>query len=151
MTGNLHFEDYDQVGDHADFLWHFIQKHGILAKVPQEVRESVGAYLQAVECLPRAVRVMSIVSRERELSGIFERILEAPDWSLPGLAAFRYYLEEHIKLDSNEGGHADLLAGCEVDERVVEFYERRLDLYRCMPTLFTKRAMQKLGEVQVLG
>ncbi len=134
-TTNLTFDDYIKKGDHSEFLWHFIEKKGI--STDPNVTNTGKEYLQKVQTLPKEVRVMSIVSREYELSRIFARILKAKDWSLPGLQAFRYFLEEHIKLDSEEGGHADLLQGFKVDDRVTAFYEARLDLYRVIPTLFT--------------
>ena len=136
LTSNLAFEDYSGMGDHADFLWHFLKKYQLLENIPQSVQDSAGKYLLAIESLPKQVRAESIVSRERELSGIFSKILENPDWSLLGLAAFKYYLQEHIRLDSMPGGHADLLEKFEVTDNTSSFYEIRLGMYRCIPTLF---------------
>jgi hypothetical protein len=69
------------------------------------------------------------------LPDIFAEILKAPDWSADGLAAYKYYLKRHILLDSQPGGHAELLDGFTVDDSVAPFYEARLNLYRCIPTL----------------
>lgn len=134
-TDNLMFGGYSQNGDHADFLWHFVDKHGFVNLYP-EVKKAGEIYLSQVRTLSNEVRAMSVVSRERELPGIFRRVLEAKDWSAPGLDAFRYYLTEHIRLDSMEGGHGDLLEGFSVTEDVGTFYKIRLDMYRYISTLF---------------
>lgn len=134
-TDNLVFDDYNQMGDHADFLWHFIDKYGCINLYP-EVQKAGEIYISQVRALSSEVRAMSVVSRERELPGIFRRVLEAKDWSTPSLGAFQYYLTEHIRLDSMEGGHGDLLAGFGVREDVGLFYKIRLDMYRSIPNLF---------------
>ncbi len=131
-TTNLQHDDYTGPGDHAEFLWHFIRKYNPVPKGPYAVDvELAGAqYWRKVRNIDRGTRIMSVVSRERELPAIFALILEAKGWDeLPQLQAFRYYLEQHIALDSGEGGHADLLSGFEVGESVEYFYQQRLGMY----------------------
>jgi hypothetical protein len=135
-TTNLRFGTYCAKGDHSDFLRHFIVAHDLLTWTGEATKQAGREYRAKVSELPREVRAMSVVSRERELPGIFGRILEAKDWSGGVLPAFRYYIEEHIRLDSMEGGHADLLSDFVVTDEVTQFYEARLDLYRCIPALF---------------
>lgn len=137
-TDNLRFDGYDEVGDHADFLWYFINKHELVKELPAEVFKVGEQYFQAVRGMCPCKRAMSIVSREQELPGIFARILQAKDWNLPELQAFRYYLERHIALDSGEGGHAEMLSSLPVDDRVAQFYKARLEIYRVIPKLFEK-------------
>ncbi|MSR71625.1 MAG: DUF3050 domain-containing protein [Candidatus Taylorbacteria bacterium] len=136
QTSNLRFEDYAREGDHGDLLWYFIGKY----KLTEGNREAVAVgekYFETIRQLSPEIRAMSIFSRERELPGIFTRILEAKDWSQVGLSAFQYYIEEHIRLDSKDGGHADMLADFTVTDEVTPFYRARLDLYRCLPKLFS--------------
>jgi hypothetical protein len=133
-TTNLPYEDYTQAGDHADYLEHFIRKSGI--EPNKDVRAHGETYLEACRKQDSYVRAMTIFSREEELPGIFQRILQAPDWSAEGLPAFRHYLEKHIYLDTSSGGHHDLTQHFPVDERVKLFYEARLDMYRGIPELF---------------
>lgn len=134
QTQNLQFEDYSGLGDHADFLWHFIRKiHDVC---PYNVVEAGVQYCMTVDNLPAQIRAMSIFSRERELPRIFAQIIKDDNLSAAGLTAYRYYLERHIFLDSRKGGHADMLARFKVDESVAAFWEARLDMYRCIPMLF---------------
>lgn len=134
-TNNLLFNDYNRTGNHADFLFHFIDKNSLIANRP-EIRDAGNKYRYEVRKLKPEIRAMSIVSREHELPGIFREILKARNWSTPSLAAFRYYLEQHIYLDSKEGGHADLLSGYQVTDEVASFYRVRLEMYLCIPSLF---------------
>ncbi len=134
---NLRFADYSKSGDHADFLWHFILKYKTHQKCSKNVSNTGACYIRSVKMLDRTIRVMSIVSREQETPGIFTSILKARGWDeQPELQAFKYYLEQHIALDSGEGGHADLLSGFEVNDLVVPFYEHRLRMYHAIPVLF---------------
>lgn len=133
---NLSFSDYSGPGDHSEFLHHFIRKHGLLANAPQEVLDAKTRYLAQIRGLSDEVRIMSVVSREQELPGIFTEILKAPDWSGEPLEAFRYFLLVHIELDSKAGGHADKLKHFTVDDRVLPFYEARLELYRPISALW---------------
>jgi len=136
QVNNLQFADYRKKGDHADFLWFFLKKHGILQQCSQSVHRHAEKYLKAVRALPPEIRAMSIVSRERELPGIFKKVLEAPNWNAPGLDAFNYFLRAHISLDSDRGGHADMLMQHSVTEEVTVFYTARFNLYTAIPTLF---------------
>ncbi len=129
-TDNLRFGDYDRVGDHWEFLFYHLMAQPI--SDPPDIAEAAVRYLTSVRRLTPAVRAMSIFSRERELEAIFGRILSAGQqhWQSSGtLLAFHYYLQRHIALDSEDGGHADLLSGMPVDDRVDEFYQARLKLY----------------------
>lgn len=135
-TNNLSFGDYHQKGDHADFLWHFIETYSLLNKIPNQVQENGETYVQKVQALSDEVRAMSVFSREEELPHIFENIIQAPDWSEEGLPEFQYYLKRHIELDTEDGGHADLVSSMQVTDDIKEFYEYRLNMYRCIDKLF---------------
>jgi hypothetical protein len=133
-ASNLSFEDFDMRGDHSAFLYHFICRYNY-SPSSAAVLECAREYFAACRQLPPEVRAMSVFSREAELPGIFEEILKADDWDDPMLAAFRYYLETHIDLDSDEGGHNDLLSDFIIDDSVLPFYEARLKLYDCIESL----------------
>lgn len=134
QTDNLVFGEYSQMGDHADFLEYFLHKYNFTAS--NELMRVAEQYLEQCHELSDEVRAMTIFSREEELPGIFQRILEAKDWDAPGLIEFRFYLERHIQIDTEVGGHHDLTKEFPVDDRVKEFYEARLQMYRALPNLF---------------
>ncbi len=142
-TNNLVFSDYRYTGDHWEFLRHFLQKAGVvgmtwkdyrLLAFSDEVYISAVRYTDSIHGLSPADRAMSIFSREEELSKIFSNMLEKipvfKEEHLPHhLQAFKYYLERHVALDSDEGGHQDLVKEFEINDSVNRFYELRLKLY----------------------
>lgn len=138
QTDNLKFADYHAQGDHADFLAHFIQANAI--EPSEATRVAISAYLTACRGLRDEVRAMSIFSREQELPGIFDRILDNSGLATtPALQAFEYYLREHIALDSTDGGHGDLTRSLPINpEEVLAFWQARLQLYRAIPELFAR-------------
>ncbi len=137
-TNNLQFDDYRKRGDHADFLQHFLPT--LDPSTVERLERSANVYVTTCMDLSDETRAMSVFSREKELPGIFERVLTAKNWNEKGLAAFRYYLEQHIALDSGVDGHAELTQDFLVDDSVEDFYKARLNLYRAIPTLFKDEA-----------
>ena len=135
-TKNLFLDDYHQAGDHHEFLEHFLKKHDVINQMDETLVQQGVEYLNACRNLSSADRAMTVFSRELELSGIYARILDAPDWSAPGLYAFRHYLVKHIQFDSGTGGHHDLTSDFPVDDHVLPFYEARLESFRLVPALF---------------
>jgi Protein of unknown function (DUF3050) len=142
QTDNLSYGDYSRAGDHFEFLAHFLDKQGGRGEFDAELGDVAAEYLAACQALPPHIRAMSVFSREEELSRIFERVLDAPEerWDLPVLGAYRYYLQRHIELDSEEGGHADLISDIAVDDHVAPFYHARFRLYRKLPTFAASHA-----------
>ena len=134
---NLRFGDYQARGDHSEFLEHFLRKAAM--EPSAEVHDAIQKYLAACRALSPEVRAKTVFSREEELSGIFTAILENEHWTTEALQAFRYYLERHIELDGEDGGHADLVRAYKIDDVVLPFYEARRDLYRVIPELFEKQ------------
>jgi len=128
-TNNLSYGSYRQTGDHADFLWHFLNEYQIPEKYPESC--AVGEqYIDDVHKLSDTIRAMSIFSRETELVHIFRLILTANDWVADGLSEYRHYLTRHIELDSAPQGHGEQLANFEITEDVALFYEIRLEAYK---------------------
>lgn len=133
-TNNLSFEDYNQRGDHSEFLLHFCRKYGIhYDSFENTFRNAKKKYLQNVRMFSDADRAMTVFSREHELPNIFEEILIAHKWRALVFGFYEYYLERHIELDSEEGGHANLVANFETDDEVLlRFYKARLELYQSL-------------------
>jgi hypothetical protein len=58
------------------------------------------------------------------LESVFRAVLTAPDWDNPLLAAFKHFLIEHIKFDSDpEQGHGSLCRHLPPDDRVAPLWE----------------------------
>ena len=128
-TDNISFGDYHDKGDHSQFLWHFIEKEKVRGIVSPKIFHAGEKYLVEVRKLPNALRAMSIFSREKEMMRIFMKILERKKWNHPALRAYQHYLQRHIELDSQVGGHRDLTAEFPVTDEVEKFYLLRLKLY----------------------
>ncbi len=135
-TDNLNYGGYSKKGDHWEFLFHFFEKasgYSDLSDVCRLRNYSIETYHKKVSAFDNAQRAMTIFSRETELPGIFSKIIKAHDWDSLGLGFYKYYLERHIELDSQSGGHGDLTKGFEMDEDVLfKFYTARRDLYRIL-------------------
>jgi hypothetical protein len=77
----------------------------------QGILESIGeAYLTNVRTIDRKVRALALASYEDGgLESVFRAILTAPPWDGPLLQAFKHFLVQHIKFDSDpEQGHGAL-------------------------------------------
>ncbi|QGM97434.1 hypothetical protein [Methylocystis parvus] len=96
--------------DHCEFM----RRSLLLAPtaLPRRRRlESIGeAYLMFARSIDPATRAVSLSSYEDGgLERVFLSMLRAPHWEGPVLQAFRHFLEEHVKLDSDsEHGHGSL-------------------------------------------
>jgi hypothetical protein len=94
--------------DHDEFM------RRLLAMQPVDadgVIEGIGrAYLDQIRALRPAARAVSIASYEDGgLSRVFSAMLRAPEWRGAGQEAFRFFLEQHIRFDTDDaGGHGSL-------------------------------------------
>jgi hypothetical protein len=88
--------------------------------------ESIGeAYLSKVRAIDQKVKALALASYEDGgLESVFRAILTAPKWDDPLLKAFKHFLVEHIKFDSDpEQGHGALCRHLPPDDRVVPLWE----------------------------
>jgi hypothetical protein len=81
-------------------------------------------YLERARSYPAQIKACSIASYENGgLESTFRAMLRAPDWSSPTLLAFRHFLTEHIKFDSDaETGHGALSRHLTVDDQVLPLW-----------------------------
>lgn len=140
-TNNLRFKGYKDRADHSDFLFYFLSTIKMFdtnacvepGMLRPEVIKVGREYMRRVEMIKKSTRVMSIPSREKELSGFFAQILKNPLFkakNLPlHLQAYKYFLERHIRIDSKPGGHRDLSKHITVTDKVEVFYNIRLAMY----------------------
>lgn len=127
-TSNLVYEDYNGTADHYKFLEHF------MGELEDQDTRSMKKYLKKTEKLSVEECMASLVSREEELHGIFEKIVVAHDWEKLGLGFFKYFLERHIELDSDEDeGHQELTKNLinlsEHKKSLDSFWKLRLNVY----------------------
>jgi hypothetical protein len=87
-------------------------------------------YLQKVRQIDDSVRARSIASYEDGgLSTVFSAMLRAPRWQGAGQEAFRFFLEEHIRFDTDaDGGHGALSRHLKIDDDILPLWTEFKDL-----------------------
>lgn len=88
------------------------------------------AYLDRTRALGDLPRAASIASYEDGgLSRVFRAMLRARDWHGAGPVAFRFFLEEHIRFDTDDGeGHGALSRHLPVDDAILPLWTAFRDL-----------------------
>jgi hypothetical protein len=88
------------------------------------------AYLARTRAIDNMTRASSIASYEDGgLSTVFGAMLRAPHWYGKGQRAFRFFLEQHIAFDSDDGaGHGTLSRHLPVDDRILPLWTAFRDL-----------------------
>jgi hypothetical protein len=147
-TDNLSpWPDIAGVGErmnHDEFMRRAIELHP--AGKDRRLIESGLAYLQETRGVDPAARAASIASYEDGgLSRVFGAMLRAPHWNGQGQRAFRFFLEQHIRFDSDDdAGHASLSRHLLVDDRVLPLWTLFRDLLvRAVPKLATVAAVTR--------
>ena len=81
-------------------------------------------YLERTRALDDVTRAMSIASYEDGgLTRVFSAMLRAPDWRGAAPGAFKFFLEQHIRFDSDDGaGHGSLSRHLRLDDRIVPLW-----------------------------
>jgi hypothetical protein len=113
-TDNLSpYEGIAEAGErmnHDEFMRRLLSLTDISARQSARLRQLGMQYLTLTRDLPSHARAMSIPTYEDGgLESVFRAMLTAPDWDHPSLKAFRHFLVEHIRFDSDaDGGHGAL-------------------------------------------
>ena len=120
----------------------FMRRTLTLTTISQSRRRDLAylgqAYLTKIRAMDDDSRASAIASYEDGgLERVFRAILKAPHWSNPLLQAFRHFLAEHIRFDSDpEQGHGALCRHLTPDDRVHALWaEFRQMLVRAAPRL----------------
>lgn len=123
----------------------FMRRTLMLSSLPPDAvsaAEIAGkAYLEKSRSYDSDVRARSIASYEDGgLEVTFRAMLMAPDWDGAALEAFRHFLVEHIRFDSDpEQGHGALSRHLQADDRVLPLWADFRDLFICaVPRLATE-------------
>ena len=100
-------------------------------------------YLHATRQMDDANRAMSVASYEDGgLERTFTAMLRMPEYPNPVIAAFRHFLSEHIRFDSDpDEGHGALARHLMPDDRIKPLWTLFRDLLvGCAPALSTREA-----------
>ena len=106
--------------NHDEFMRRALE----LTKIPEHRRRdlvTIGqAYLAKARAVDHVIRALALASYEDGgLEKVFQAILTAVHWNDPLLLAFKHFLVEHIRFDSDpEQGHGALCRHFKVDGRV---------------------------------
>jgi hypothetical protein len=127
-TDNL--SPFDGIAEPGERMNHdeFMRRLLAMSRLDQASRTRVQqlgqAYLASVNAMDPYIRAVSIASYEDGgLERVFRAILEAPDWDNPALSAFRHFLVEHIRFDSDANeGHGALSRHLTPDDRILPLW-----------------------------
>ena len=106
----------------------FMRRALELTKLSDDRKQSLvaigQAYLAKVRAMDRNSRAMALASYEDGgLEKVFRAMLTAQHWNDPALLAFKHFLAEHIRFDSDpELGHGALCRHLTPDERVTPLW-----------------------------
>ena len=129
--------------NHDEFMRRAVELSPIAPEVRIAVDEAGATYLQRMRSYAQEVKACSIASYENGgLETTFRAMLTAPHWNKPALMAFRHFLQEHIRFDSDPGeGHGALSRHLLVDDRVAPAWLEFRDLLICAaPRLAQRRS-----------
>jgi hypothetical protein len=110
--------------NHDEFMRRALE----LTKMSDDRKQSLlaigQAYLTKVRAMDRNSRAMALASYEDGgLEKVFRAMLTAQHWNDPTLLAFKHFLTEHIRFDSDpELGHGALCRHLTPDERVTPLW-----------------------------
>jgi len=114
--------------NHDEFMRRLLKFHPV--DHDDRLSEAGLSYLAKTRAIDDAARAGSIASYEDTgLSRVFGAMLRAPHWYGKGQRAFRFFLEEHIRFDSDDGaGHGSLSRHLAVDDRILPLWTAFRDL-----------------------
>ena len=96
--------------NHDEFMRRTLKLADLDSVTIDRLTEAGLQYLAETRSLSEMARAMSIPTYEDGgLGAVFCAMLSAPNWDHPALKAFRHFLEEHIRFDSDvDNGHGAL-------------------------------------------
>lgn len=112
--------------NHDEFMRRLLGLTELGGNTSKELTEIGETYLAEVRQYDDTAKAMSIASYEDGgLETVFRAILTARDWDSPLLQAFRHFLVEHIRFDSDpDQGHGALSRHMETDDRILPFWRK---------------------------
>lgn len=106
--------------NHDEFMLRVLDMSRLSPEVRAKVDRLGASYLADIRAFDPVTRALTIASYEDGgLERVFRSILLAPDWNDPSLRAFRHFLVEHIRFDSDaDAGHGALSRHLVPDDRI---------------------------------
>lgn len=110
--------------NHDEFMRRTLELHDINSERRRGLQEIGEAYLCGVRAINPATRALSIASYEDGgLERVFKSFLRARHWDNPLLQAFRHFLTEHIRFDSDvENGHGALSRHLALSDQILPLW-----------------------------
>ena len=140
--------------NHDEFMRRLLRLSPITRSKQSELEEVGDAYLRKVRAMEPAIRAASIASYEDGgLENVFNAILQAPHWNTPLSQAFRHFLTEHIRFDSDpEQGHGALSRHLAPSDDITPLWTAFKDLFlEAAPTLERSRASHGSEDVDIVA
>ncbi len=111
--------------NHDEFMRRLLGVSDLGEAVRTKIQAMGSAYLAMSRSAEPIARTLSISSYEDGgLEAVFRAILLAPHWESPALGAFRHFLVEHIRFDSDaDVGHGALSRHLVPDDRIYELWD----------------------------
>lgn len=134
--------------NHDEFMRRLLALSPIADERRQDFEIRGQSYLDSTRAMDDETRAMSIASYEDGgLEHTFEAMLRMPDYANPALAAFRHFLSEHIRFDSNpDEGHGALARHLNPDDRIKPLWDGFYDLMVAFaPSLVTAKVDKALA------
>jgi hypothetical protein len=136
--------------NHDEFMRRTLE----LAPIPESRRERLTAmgehYLSKVRDMEAKTKAMALASYEDGgLEKVFGAILTAHNWRGPLLQAFKHFLSEHIRFDSDpDQGHGALCRHLTPDDRILPLWaEFKQILISASPRLISSDHSQPAASV----
>ena len=116
--------------NHDEFMLRLLNMSRLSPQVRGNIDRLGASYLAYIRDFDPTTRALSIASYEDGgLERVFTSILLAPDWNDPALRAFRHFLVEHIRFDSDaDAGHGALSRHLVPDDRIFPLWRAFRDL-----------------------
>jgi hypothetical protein len=133
--------------DHDEFMHRLLQLAPDTMPLRGGVADSGARYLSQVRAMDDVPRAASIASYENTgLERVFTAMLTAPEYDTKSLNAFRHFLKEHIRFDSDpEAGHGALSRHLVSDDSIIPIWAAfKTLLVEIVPALAVPPAAQAL-------
>ena len=110
--------------NHDEFMRRTLQLTNVAVTRQQHLQNVGRTYLAKSRMLDETTKALALASYEDGgLEKVFRAILTARNWDGPVLQAFRHFLTEHIKFDSDpEKGHGALCRHLPPDDRILPLW-----------------------------